>query len=61
MKQAAVQNMQSAKVKQLLSPEENKVVHLLANIFVNHVFKTAYEQKKSYQVPADQYRQAKQL
>jgi len=49
----------SSPVKQMLSEEEKKLVHLLASIVVDHTLKQQHEIKESYSIPAYQYGQAK--
>jgi hypothetical protein len=46
-------------VKQLLSEEEKKLVHLLAQIIVDNTLKHSDEIKESHSLPAYQHRQAK--
>jgi hypothetical protein len=50
---AAIVPISQTPVKRMLSPQEQKFVDLIANIFVNSVIKKAYE-KKGNQVPAVQ-------
>ncbi len=45
-------------VQEVLTPEEKRLVDLLAEIFSDHVIKTAHEQEKSNPLPENFIRQA---
>jgi hypothetical protein len=47
---ASIVPISKTPVKKMLTPEEQKFVDLIANIFVNSVIKKAYE-KKGHPVP----------
>ena len=61
MKSLKVIPTHNALVKQLLPPEEEKLVALLANIVVDNTLKLSYEKKASSEISANQHGSTKQL